>query len=171
MRMHWTRFLLSLLGLPLLISMIALPGSAQAGSPQVQSTGNVADVQRIQTTIRDYKTSIDNLDLDLARKIWSAGPEVTLIHPRGTEHGLDQVLQNFYGNIMGTLAKRELLPDAADVHVYNDTAWSEFTWTFHATMKNGGPQITTKGRETQIYHKEKGAWRIVHVHYSGMPAT
>ena len=27
------------------------------------------------------------------------------------------------------------------------------------------------GRETPIYHKEEGAWRIVHVHYSGLPVT
>lgn len=38
--------------------------------------------------------------------------------------------------------------------------------TFHATVKNPGPKITTKGRETQIYHKEDGVWHIVHVHYS-----
>jgi ketosteroid isomerase-like protein len=43
-------------------------------------------------------------------------------------------------------------------------------WTFHATLKDGH-KITTTGRETQIYHKEDGRWRIVHVHYSGPPVT
>ena len=28
--------------------------------------------------------------------------------------------------------------------------------------------LTTKGRETQIYHKEQGQWRFVYVYYSGM---
>jgi len=28
--------------------------------------------------------------------------------------------------------------------------------------------LTTKERETQIYHKEQGQWRLVHVYYSGM---
>ena len=29
-------------------------------------------------------------------------------------------------------------------------------------------RLTTKGRETQIYHKEQGQWRFVYVYYSGM---
>jgi hypothetical protein len=36
------------------------------------------------------------------------------------------------------------------------------------TLKDG-QKITTTGRETQIYSKESGGWRIVHVHYSGPP--
>jgi len=31
--------------------------------------------------------------------------------------------------------------------------------------------IATHGRETQVYRKVDGAWRLVHVHYSGMPVT
>jgi len=34
-----------------------------------------------------------------------------------------------------------------------------------------GSSLTTRGRETQIYRKERGQWRLVHVHYSGMPVT
>lgn len=46
----------------------------------------------------------------------------------------------------------------------------EMNWTFHAIGKNGAP-ITTEGRETRVYHKEKGTWRIVLVHYSGLPVS
>jgi len=35
----------------------------------------------------------------------------------------------------------------------------------------GSIWATTKGREAQIYQKINGAWRIVHVHYSRMPAA
>jgi ketosteroid isomerase-like protein len=72
---------------------------------------------------------------------------------------------------MGLFSERQLLPDPAEIHVYGDTAWSQFTWTFHATVKDGGKEIATKGRETQVYRKESGGWRIVHVHYPGMPET
>lgn len=54
------------------------------------------------------------------------------------------------------------------IHVYGDAAWSEMTWTFHAIEKHGNA-IATEGRETQVYHKESGAWHIVLVHYSGPP--
>jgi len=150
--------------LPLTLIEVAAP-------QQTPSTGDTASVQQIHQLIADYKRAVDSLDLDPARKIWSSGPEVTFIHPRGTERGLEQILKNFYGGAMATFSKRELLPDEAAIHVYGDGAWSEFTWTFHATVNNGGPSITTKGRETQVYHREGGEWRLVHVHYSGMPAT
>ena len=72
---------------------------------------------------------------------------------------------------MGAFSKRELMAKETGIHVYGDTAWSEFCWTFHATVKNGGQEITTHGRETQIYRKQDGTGRMVHVHYSGMPET
>jgi len=171
MQLTGTRYFVTMLGLAVSVLALSASGSAQADLPPIPSTGDAASVQQIQALIEEYKRAVDNLDVDLARKIWSAGQEVSFIHPRGTERGREQVVSNFYGVTMGTFSKRELRPDKADVHVYGDTAWSEFTWTFHATVKNGGPDITTRGRETQIYHKENGSWRIVHVHYSGMPLS
>ena len=156
----------------LLLSATSLICSAQTNSSRrVLSTGDSAEVQKLQLLIKQYAQSVNDLDLDLALRVWSSAPEVTFLHPRGTEYGLDAVLKNFYGSTMGTFSKRELLPDQAAIHVYGDTAWSEFQWTFHATVKNGGPNITTRGRESQVYHKENGAWHIVLVHYSGMPVT
>jgi len=153
----------------LLVGAIGKNANSQTNS--AGSTGDATSIQQLRNVISEYAKSVDTLDLGLARKVWSSGPEVTLIHPRGTERGLEQVLQNFYGNAMGTFSKRELLPDKTEIHVYGDTGWSEFTWTFHATVKANGQNITTQGRETQVYHKENGTWRIVHVHYSGLPVT
>lgn len=161
-----------LVAFALLLSATTLICSAQTSSSRrVLSTRDSAEAQKLELLIKQYAESVNNLDLALARKVWSSAPEVTFIHPRGTEYGLEAVLQNFYGSTMGTFSKRELLLDRAAIHVYGDTAWSEFQWTFHATVKNGGPDITTQGRESQVYHKENGAWHIVLVHYSGMPVT
>jgi ketosteroid isomerase-like protein len=161
--------------LSFLVFMILFIGaSSEVSNSQTNlasSTGDPIAIQALRNVINEYAKSVDSLDLSLARKVWSAGPEVTFIHPRGTERGLEQILQNFYGNTMGTFSKRQLLPDQMDIHVYDDTAWSEFTWTFHATVRASGQNITTQGRETQVYHKENGTWRIVHVHYSGMPVS
>ena len=145
--------------------------SANAQTNPTASAGNATSIQELRNIIGEYAKSVDTLDLGLARKVWSSAPEVTFIHPRGTERGLDQVVQNFYENTMGLFSKRELLPDKIDIHTYGDTAWSEFTWTFHATVKASGQNLTTEGRETQVYHKENGTWRIIHVHYSGLPVT
>lgn len=145
--------------------------TAQQDSGPSPSTGDAASIHQIEALVANYAKSVGNLDANLARSVWSARNEVTFIHPRGTERGLHAILQNFYQNTMGLFSKRQLLPGPAEIHVYGDTAWSQFTWTFHATLKDGGNKITTKGRETQVYHREDGGWRIVHVHYSGVPET
>ena len=171
MRTLPTRFRSSLIIATVLFLAEGLACGAQSTSQQNPSSGDPVAVQEIRALIKDYAASVDALNLTFAKQVWSDAPEVTFIHPRGTEKGLSHILNNFYGNAMGTFSKRDLVIDQPSVHVYNDTAWSEFTWTFHATVKNGGPNITTTGRETQVYHKENGTWRIVHVHYSGMPVT
>jgi ketosteroid isomerase-like protein len=70
-----------------------------------------------------------------------------------------------------TFSKRKLVPKDVLAHVYNDTAWAEFAWDFEATVRSDVTPFRSAGRETQIYRREDGQWRIVHVHYSGMPVS
>jgi ketosteroid isomerase-like protein len=126
----------------------------------------------IQKVIDKYARSINLADTTLAAEIWSSGPDVSMIHPRGHEHGWQQVKQNFYEKTMGaTFSERTLKPREIKIHVLGDAAWAEFYWDFEAKFKSDGRPLTTKGRETQIYKKSADGWRIVHVHYSGMPVT
>jgi ketosteroid isomerase-like protein len=160
---------LALITMVLVVAAMAISAAQEPKPPS--STGDAASIQQIEALIGQYAQSVNKLDLDLARRVWSSAPEVSFIYPRGTEYGLDSILNNVYVKTMGTFSDRELLPGKADIHVYGDAAWSEFTWTFRATVKNDGPKIATQGRETQVYHRENGKWQIVHVHYSGMPDT
>src|ERR1700733_11316770 len=132
-----------------------------------QNTGPEADLQSIRDLIARYTRSIDTADTTLAAEIWSASPEVSFIHPLGHAHGFDQVKQNVYVQLMGGLfSERKLSAKDASIHVYGDAAWAEFYWDFVAKLRKDGSTVTTHGRETQIYHKEQGRWRLVHVHYS-----
>jgi Domain of unknown function (DUF4440) len=99
-------------------------------------------------------------------------PETIFIDPLGTERGLKEIQDVFIGKTMGQMfTKRELILENPAIHVYGEAAWSEMTWTFHATLRGNGQEITTRGRETQIYHKENGEWHIVAVHYSSPAIT
>jgi len=133
--------------------------------------GTRGDEEQIRAVLQKYATSIDNADVSLASEIWSQEPSVTYVYPLGTEHGFKQIADHVYIGIMeGMFSKRELILHEPNIHVYRDAAWSEMTWTFHATMRDA-KAVTNEGRETQVYHKEHGAWRIVLVHYSGPPAA
>jgi ketosteroid isomerase-like protein len=131
-----------------------------------------ADRQEIEQLIAKYTRSIDAADTALAAEVWSRSPDVTFIHPLGHEHGFEQIKQNVYVRAMGeTFSERRLSVKDIGIHVYGDSAWAEFYWDFAAKLKSNSSSINTKGRETQIYRREQGAWRLVHVHYSGMPVS
>jgi ketosteroid isomerase-like protein len=137
-----------------------------------QSRDTSADVEAIGSIIAKYAKSIDAADTTLASQIWWDSPEVSFIHPLGHEHGFDQIKANGYTRLMGeTFSERKLTPRDITIHVYGDAGWSEFYWDFDAKFRKDGQPITTHGRETQIYRKFPSGWRIIHVHYSGMPAT
>jgi ketosteroid isomerase-like protein len=136
-----------------------------------QNTGAPADVEHIRSLIAEYAKAVDAADVARVEKIWANSPKVSFIHPLGHEHGLDQV-DNFFRHLMGdTFSERKLTIHDVSIQVYGDAAWSEFYWDFAAKLRKDGSPVATKGRETQIYHKERGEWRLVHVHYSGMPVT
>jgi ketosteroid isomerase-like protein len=142
-----------------------LLASASAGAASKRSDGDA-----IRGLISKYASAVDAADPAQAAQIWSHAPEVSFIHPLGEEHGLEQIQQGVYTHLMGeTFSERHLEPHDITVHVYGNAAWAEFLWDFHAKLRKDGSPVTTHGRETQIYRKEKTGWRIVHVHYSAMP--
>ena len=131
-----------------------------------------ADLAVICGLIEKYAKSVDDADTTLAAQVWLNSPDVSFIHPLGHEHGFEQIKQNVYMRLMGdTFSERKLSVHDVSVHVYGDAAWAEFYWDFAAKFRKDGSSLTTHGRETQLYCKEQGRWRLVHVHYSGMPVT
>jgi len=141
----------------------------RAGAPAKAAT---AKAEQIRQLIGKYATSVDNADTELASQVWLDSPTVSFIHPLGHEHGFEQIKQNVYKRLMGeTFSERKLTVHDVSVNVYHDAAWAEFYWDFVAKFRKDGSLVTTHGRETQIYWKIEGRWRLVHVHYSGMPVT
>jgi ketosteroid isomerase-like protein len=130
-------------------------------------TGRARDVAAIHQLIEQYAQAVDTVDLNLLSQVWSHSPEVSFIYPLGEEHGFDAIEQNVFEKVMGGMfSARDLETRDVEIHMIGNAGWSEFHWTFHATMRKGGSAITTHGVETQVYRKESGKWRLVHVHYS-----
>jgi Xaa-Pro aminopeptidase len=143
-----------------------------AASASSSTPDSSTESDEIKGLLSKYASSIDGADTTLAAEIWLDSPNVSFIHPLGHEHGFEQIKQNVYTRLMGeTFSERKLSVHDVSVHVYGDAAEAEFYWDFAAKFRKDGAPLTTHGRETQLYHKEQGRWRLVHVHYSGMPAT
>ncbi|PMR89733.1 DUF3225 domain-containing protein [Xanthomonas arboricola pv. juglandis] len=131
-----------------------------------------------ETAVREgvdtYIRSIDAADTELAGRIFQTTPDTFFIHPRGTERGWDAVVTNFYGKTMrDSFSKRSLrLAEPVRVHVHGSAAVAEFSWTFDAVFRHDGKPLHTEGRESQTWADLPGlGWRIVAVHYSGLPVT
>jgi len=132
-----------------------------------EDTGAAPEVEEIHYLIERYTKAVDTVDLKLLSQIWSHSPEVSFIYPLGEEHGFDAIEQHVFKNVMGGMfSARDLETHGVAVHVNGNAAWSEFHWVFRATMRKDGSAVTTHGVETQIYRKQAGKWRLVHVHYS-----
>lgn len=130
-------------------------------------TGPATDARAIHTLINQYAKAVDTVDLVLLSQIWSHSPDVSFIYPLGEEHGFDAIEQHVFQNVMGGMfSARDLEINGVTIYVSGNEAWSEFHWVFHATMRKDATAVTTHGVETQVYRKESGSWRLVHVHYS-----
>lgn len=152
----------------LLVSALLLPAGAVAQA----DTGPAADVLAIHRLIHRYARAVNTVDLNLLGEIWSHSAEVSFIYPLGEERGFKAIERNVFEKVIGgEFSVRNLQMDEVAVHVEGDAAWSEFHWVFHATRREDGATVTTRGVETQIYRREAGKWRIVHVHYSEEPQT
>ena len=144
--------------------------SGKSSAESAEKRDPTADKNEIEALIAKYAKSVDDADTTLAAQVWWDSPEVSFIHPLGHDHGFYEIKQDIYTGIMGGFfADRHLSPHDIAIHLYGDSAVVEFYWDFNAKMKKDGSSVTTHGRETQIYERKDGAWRLAHVHYSEMP--
>jgi ketosteroid isomerase-like protein len=148
----------------LLLSAFAL-GYAKA--PEAPSA------EAIRGVVARYARSIDTVDTDLASQVWAEDEDISFIHPMGHERGWTQIKTNLYEGIMGAFfSARKLSVRDVSVKLLGDAAVVEFYWSFEAKLRKDGSDVKTQGRETQVLRKDKsGSWRIVHIHYSGMPPS
>jgi Xaa-Pro aminopeptidase len=142
--------------------------TVENASPQ----NSAADTKAIAEQIAKYAKSVSDADTTLASQVWWNSPEASFIHPLGHEHGFEQIKQNVYQHLMGdTFTERNLSVHDLSIHVFGDSAVAEFYWDFAAKFRKDGAPIATHGRETQVYQRVQGEWRLAHVHYSGMPVS
>jgi Xaa-Pro aminopeptidase len=143
-----------------------------ATTENVPPQNAAADTKAIGDKIAKYAKSVSDADTTLASQVWWNSPEASFIHPLGHEHGFEQIKQNVYQHLMGdTFSQRNLSVHDLSISVFDDSAVAEFYWDFAAKFRKDGSPITTHGRETQVYQRVQGEWRLAHVHYSGMPVS
>ncbi|HEY1759358.1 MAG TPA: nuclear transport factor 2 family protein [Bryobacteraceae bacterium] len=134
---------------------------------QANAGAAAADNLAVHRLLGQYAQAVDTVELKLLAEIWSHSRDVSFIYPFGEEHGFDAIERNVFEKGMGEMfSARDLKMHDVAIYVNGDSAWSEFHWDFHATLRKDASAVTTHGVETQVYRKENRQWRLVHVHYS-----
>jgi hypothetical protein len=151
--------------------VLSNPVISQTQQQNVQSVKkSMPDSMFFNALVAQYTRSIDEADTILGRTIWAPTAEVSFINPGGTEYGWDGV-KNIYKMFKDNFSARKLTFYDLKFAYYGDVSWVTFNWVFDGTLKMNKETVQTKGRETQIWRKINYEWRLVHVHYSGMPVT
>lgn len=128
------------------------------------------DIEAVKNVIEAYKKSINLADTTLAATFWLTTSEASFIHPKGHEKGWEEIKSGIYGMFGSRFSKRDLKSYNETIQLYGDMAVVEFYWIYDAVFSGENPEsMQSKGRETQVLKKIGEEWRIVHVHYSGMP--
>jgi hypothetical protein len=156
-----------------LAAVMILSNPAICQPEQLKSQSNMVpltDSLFFNSLVALYAQSVDQADTILASKIWAPTAEISFINPSGTEYGWNGV-KNIYKVFKDNFTSRKLSFFDIKYAYYDDVSWLTFYWIFDGTLKTDKSTVQTRGRETQIWKKVNSEWRLVHVHYSGMPVT
>jgi len=145
-----------------------LVGRSSPKTDDVQSLQ--MDIQTIKQVLENYKLSINHADTALASTFWLTTPQSSFIHPRGHEKGWDEIKSGIYKMFGSRFVTRDLKSFDERIELHGDMAVLEFYWVFDATFAGEDPTpMQSRGRESMVLRKFGNSWKIVHIHYSGMP--
>ena len=129
--------------------------------------GSESERKAVEAIVDAYIKTINDGDLELVSKIWSHDERASFIGPQGRFSGYEEVRDKLVMSFKNGFAKRNLRKDELIIVIEGKSAWAEFTWTFDSVGKDG-TERRSRGRETQIFRKEKDGWKLMHIHYSGI---
>ncbi len=156
-----------------IILIVVFSATLISGNSANSQTGlqkTLPDSVFFNSLVAQYAQSINQADTTLALKIWAPTDEISFFNPGGTEYGWKGI-RNIYKMFHDNFSNRKLNFYDVKFAYYGNVSWLTFFWTFDGTLKINNNTVQTKGRETQIWKKVNYEWRLVHVHYSGLPAT
>jgi hypothetical protein len=144
--------------------------SGNSANSQTGLQKTLPDSVFFNSLVAQYVQSINQADTTLALKIWAPTDEISFFNPGGTEYGWKGI-RKIYKMFHDNFSNRKLNFYDVKYAYYGNVSWLTFFWTFDGTLKINNNTVQTKGRETQIWRKVNYEWRLVHVHYSGLPDT
>ncbi|MFI3305193.1 MAG: nuclear transport factor 2 family protein [Rikenellaceae bacterium] len=127
--------------------------------------------EEVRARMQDYLNMVSGLDMEIAKGLWAENDEaISIITPRSHFIGFDSIMNDFLVKAFSSFKSRKLSSVSEVINVYGDSAQVQLYWMFD-TVNAAGEAKRGRGRETLAFEKICGEWRLVHVHYSPLPAA
>lgn len=127
-----------------------------------------ATKEKVRKRMNDYLSMVSNIDENIAKGLWADDNNISIVTPRGHFVGLESIMNDFLRKAFSSFKSRKLTSLSEVINVYSDSANVQLYWNFD-TVDADGVARQGRGRESLIFAKIKGEWRLVHVHYSPLP--
>lgn len=124
--------------------------------------------EKVRARMHDYLNMVSNLDKKISEGLWANNKNVSIITPRSQFWGKESIMNDFLIKTFSNLKSRKLTSLAEVINIYGNSSNVQLYWSF-STEDKAGKKEERFGRESLIFEKINGEWRLVHVHYSPMP--
>ncbi len=160
-----------LFGQRLIVAYPTLPGAEGVKAiAKALYPNEVVDAEReaVRARVNDYFSMVSNLDTDIAARLWATTGDVSIVTPRSQFFGVENIMNDFLFKTFSSMQSRKLSSLSEVINIYGTSANVQLYWIFD-TVDAAGVAHPTRGRETLVFEKIEGEWKLVHVHYSRMP--
>ncbi|MFI3259427.1 MAG: nuclear transport factor 2 family protein [Rikenellaceae bacterium] len=124
-----------------------------------------AETEAVRSRVQDYFNMVSNIDREVAEGLWAKSDDISIITPRTHFVGFDAIMDDFLTKAFSSMQSRKLHSLNEVINIYGDGANVQLYWIFD-TVDAKGVAHQSRGRESLIFSKIDGEWRLVHVHYS-----
>lgn len=122
--------------------------------------------EAVRARMQDYLDMISTQDMTIAKGLWAEKESITLINPRKQLFGYDEIT-TFIKGFSASGAKLSSISEV--INVSGNMGYVQLYWLFERNNPDGGKSLG-RGRESLLFEKINDEWRLVHVHYSPLPA-
>jgi hypothetical protein len=129
-----------------------------------------AEKEALRVAMQNYFDSVSNLNMGLARKVWAENENISIITPRSHFFGFESIKNDFFLKAFSNFKFRKLNSLAESITVDGNSARIELYWIFD-TVNDASVKALNRGRESLVFEKISGEWKLMHVHYSHVPKS
>jgi len=122
------------------------------------------DEQKVKDVLSSYKNALEKLDVKGTDGLFVANSQI--IESGKVEGTYQDYLAHHIGPELGDFTSFKYDPYNVSVTIAGDYAFAVETYNYTIVLKKDNSEIKRKGVASSFLKKEKGTWKIVHMHNS-----